>query len=164
MAKIKKNKINPNQKMLNWQNFRKFEERNTNKYIFKNISKETFYFEKPSLDGKLEIIPNSTWKGDDSFMTLVKNNKAEIVETLFKKEEEIIKEEVKTDMKELILDQPPKITVEGEINTIIKNNNLDENLEETENDLQEQSLNKKKKKNKKLITEDPEGSIEIIKD
>lgn len=121
-------------------------------YIFRNHKNCSLMLPKESLDGKKEVLPGETWKGDSYFLdnTVNKLHLAVVVEECIsgvKKVEENIMEE------KLILDQPETVTTKGVVEQVVVNDAIQ--LNEGNPDEEHASV-------EKLICESPLSGVELL--
>lgn len=121
-------------------------------YIFRNHKECSLILPKESLDGKKEVFPGETWKGDSYFLdnTVNKLHLAVVVEecvSSIKKAEEQIMEE------KLILDQPATVTTKGIVEQVVVNDMVQ---------LNEANPDEEKSTGEKLICESPISGIELF--
>lgn len=104
------------------------------KFLFKNEGRGDIILDKFSLDGKKIISPGGVFQGDSTFFNLIPFG-VKILEDIMNKEKEV-----------LLLEQPPVVTEQGQVDYVILN---ESNPEEKETLLVEpankKTLTKKKK-------------------
>lgn len=119
-------------------------------YIFENNLNSDLMLPKLSLDNKRFVGPHKLFKGDSSFLKMVRTNELKLIEIIDTGEPKIMSEN------KLILDQPDMVKASGKVEHIqaskpnVQLNDSVDNAQEKNPDV--------------LLNEDPAGSIQIIID
>ena len=129
----------------------------TGLFLFKNKTNASLQLPKKSLDGKVWVEPNQTWRGDSFFLKMIPQE-AVLVETI---ESPNQTEETNMSEEKLILDQPDQITTDGKLEHIVSNEPA-VLTEETKK--KKKTKTESKNKENKLLTEDPIAGVTIIRD
>lgn len=127
-------------------------------YIYENNTSGTLTLPKPTNSGKRVVAPKEQFQGDSYFMSLVKppNNLLKLIKVITQDLPETqIQTQTESNMNEqkLILDQPDRVTSEGTVEQVMKQQPV-----QKLND----SVEKKEPTKEVLLTEDPMDGVEII--
>jgi len=154
MKNLRRKKVNRYEKQAQRREHLKTTLQGKGMYIFENISKGDLWLPKPAEDGsKGPIPPGKQWQGDSYFMQLVQNHDAKIVKILISPQEQLQEQK----MDKLLVDQPDRVTVEGEVEHVMA-------TEDTPLNEESPIVQSTTKKRDILINEDPLHGVTIIQD